>query len=157
MFEPRIRAVIHACKYNGYKKLSRWLGEFMAERIGKYPELGGYGLVVPVPVSVKKAAERGFNQSELIAEALAAGTGKKFCRDGLLKSRETRSQAGLNREEREKNLADSFSCPEPSKIKGEKIILVDDVATTLSTLNEAAGVLTKAGALEVACYTLARE
>lgn len=157
MFGPEIREVIHAYKYHGYRKLSLWLGGIMTVRMREYPEFLDYGLVVPVPVSAKKESQRGFNQSGLLAGVLAGGTGKRICGDSLFKSRETGAQAGLNREEREKNVSGSFACRGREKIRGERIILVDDVATTLSTLNEASDALMEAGASAVACYTLARE
>lgn len=156
-FNPVLREAIHTFKYSGYKNIGRWLGSLMAEKFIEYKELEGFDFLIPVPISLRKKRERGFNQSEILAFEISKKTGLSVLSDVVVKIKDTKSQVGLSQNERENNLEGSFSCINHDKIKGKKIIIVDDVATTLSTLNEVSKVLKKSGVKEIACYTLARE
>ena len=110
--------------------------------------------IVPVPLHVDKLRSRGFNQSLLLAKALFPEEKKKIGHY-LCRSRATIPQTGLNGDERRKNVVGAFAVPEPQKIEGKKICLVDDVFTTGTTVNECAKTLKKAGAAEVEVATLA--
>ncbi len=110
-------------------------------------------IIVPVPLHRRRLAERGFNQAEQIARACA----KKLCvplLNILIRTRYTSQQAHLQREDRLKNLEDAFSVS--SDIVGKRLLLVDDVFTTGTTLNECAQVLRQAGATSVVGFTVAR-
>lgn len=157
MFNPEIRELIHDFKYRGFKKLGIWLGERMAERFSSYIEFSNYDMLIPLPLSASRMKERGYNQSLILATEIARTSGLELNHTALVKNRKTAAQASLGKKEREKNVKGAFSVLYSEKIKDRKIILIDDVATTMSTLNEAALALKKAGASRVSCYTLARE
>ena len=101
-----------------------------------------------------RLAERGFNQSALLAESLARAMQIDFATHGLLKIRDTLPQAGLNRAARLKNVRGAFDCAR--SLAGRHVALVDDVMTTGATLSEAAKALKKAGAASVSAWVLAR-
>lgn len=113
-------------------------------------------LLVPVPLSRERRRERGFNQSELMARRLARLAGLRCYPAALIRRRETWSQAGLSREERERNVRGAFHVPDPHRINGRRILLLDDVLTTGATVAACAAALKKAGAATVSVITVAR-
>ena len=110
--------------------------------------------VIALPLAGKRLAERGFNQSALLAKIAAQDLGIGYAPHGLLKVRDTPPQAGLDREARLKNVRGAFDCGE--SLAGLRIAVVDDVMTTGATLSEAARVLKKAGASFVSAWVVAR-
>lgn len=119
-----------------------------------------FDFLVPVPLSKKREAERGFNQSYLLALSLKSGLGKDVSIADILKrTRDTKPQFDLKFSERKENVLNAFSLKETvisSKISGQSFCLVDDVATTGSTLLECAKVLKHYGAKKVFAITIAR-
>ena len=118
--------------------------------------IGDYSLIMPVPLHPKKLRARGFNQSVILAREIS----KRFSLplDFLTLKRQiyTEPQINLGKKERESNVHDVFSVTNTHKIQGQKIILVDDVYTSGSTVKECARVLMKNKAEKVAVLTLAR-
>ena len=110
-------------------------------------------LVIPLPLAPKRLAERGFNQSALLAAQVSKILGLRFEARGMLRVRETPPQTGLNREARLKNVRGAFDCTK--RLDGH-VAIVDDVMTTGATLSEAAKVLKKAGAARVSAWVIAR-
>lgn len=104
-------------------------------------------ILVPVPLHKKRRLNRGFNQSELLADKLGEAAGLNV---GIILSRikNTQTQIDLNRSNRQSNVRDAFSVKGVFD-KNKKIILIDDVVTTGSTLKECAEVLAKAGCSEI--------
>ncbi|MEK9176191.1 MAG: ComF family protein [Patescibacteria group bacterium] len=115
-------------------------------------------IFVPVPLSTGKLRKRGYNQAGILAKGLAKKFGLETI-DGLIRVKETRSQVGLNKEERRDNIADAFSLKKQYKyyIKHKNIVLVDDVLTTGATMSEAAKILKKSGAKKVFAIAFAKE
>jgi ComF family protein len=141
-------------KYRGEERLGRFLGDKMAQNgVGS---LGSWDLVLPIPLHRKRLRERGYNQSFLLARRLARKAQLPVDAFLLKKTRETEVQAGLTREERLKNLKGCFEVTRPEVIRGKRILLVDDVFTTGSTLETAAQALSRAGADCVEALVLAR-
>lgn len=110
--------------------------------------------LIAIPLSRARLAERGFNQSALLAERLGRALGIEYAAHELLKVRDTPPQSGLARAARLKNVRGAFDCAQP--LGGKHVALVDDVMTTGATLSEAARVLKKAGAASVSAWVLAR-
>jgi ComF family protein len=114
-------------------------------------------VLVPVPLERKRMKWRGFNQSEEIAKELAGYLEIPLINDALFKIKETLAQINLTGEEREENIKGVFSVKNIAKIVRKRILLVDDVYTTGSTMNECARVLKDAGAKEIWGVAVARE
>lgn len=157
MYNREISSVIIAYKYQKKEWLWRWLGDKMIEAFNNYPEFKNYRSIVYTPISKKKFLSRGFNQTEIIAKYISQKFGLELIEDAVVKIKDTESQVNLDATKRNENVKGSFVVKKTDSIKNKNIIIIDDVATTMSTLNEIAGVLKEAGALNISCYTIARE
>ena len=115
----------------------------------------GANVTVPVPLHRRRLAERGFNQAELIAAALAQSLNLPVVH-ALERQKQTKQQAKLNKAEREVNIRSAFSISKSAEIVGKEVFIVDDVYTTGSTIQECAAVLKSAGATRVVGFTVAR-
>ena len=147
-----LKKALWMLKYQGVKQLAKPLAELIKERIWKKLETGDW-LIVPVPLSKNKLRHRGYNQAELIARELPGNVRA----DVLFKKFHTKSQVEVkDKEERLANIIGSFEVRNPEKIKGKKIILIDDVLTTGATMREAKKVFKQAGAKKVVGVVVAR-
>ncbi len=157
MYNREISSVIIAYKYQKKQWLGRWISDKMIEGFNNYPEFKDYRSIVYTPISKKKFLTRGFNQTEIIAKYISQKFGLELIEDAVVKIKDTESQVNLDAAKRNENIKGSFAVRKTDSVKNKNIIIIDDVATTMSTLNEIAGVLKEAGASKVSCYTLARE
>jgi ComF family protein len=112
-------------------------------------------LVVPVPLGVARLAERGYNQTALIARPLAYSLRLNYRPDALVRVKETRSQVDLNVHERKENVSGAFMARK-EQVSDRAVLLVDDVATSGATLDSCSRALRTAGARYIYCLTLAR-
>jgi ComF family protein len=156
LYEGGIMDAIHQIKYNGRTYITGSVGElaasFAKERFG---DTNGF-LLMPVPLHPKRLRERGFNQSLILARAIAANLDTEIDFLSLRRVRYTQPQTGLKKVERKRNVRGAFGLAGRPDLKGKTVILVDDVATTGSTLDECAKVLKKGGCEKVFCLVLAR-
>jgi len=156
LYDGALMTAIHELKYAQRSHLADSLGSLLAlfaqTCIG---ELRG-SLVMPVPLHPKRLRARGFNQSLLLARCVASKTGAELDFLSLRRTKFTKPQTELSSEERKKNVRKAFEVVKPEVVKKRTILLVDDVATTGSTLNECAKALKRAGADRVLCLVLAR-
>ena len=113
-------------------------------------------LIMPVPLHWTRRLKRKYNQSALLAKGLSQKTGISYSERYLKRIRRTESQGKKKRRDREKNVKNAFRVAHPDQIKGRSILLVDDVMTTGSTLNECARILRKKGVKDVKVITLYR-
>jgi ComF family protein len=161
-YDAGLRDLIHLLKYQQVRPaatvLGRRLGESVAALEASLPD--GAIQVVPVPLHLRKQAQRGFNQAALIARVALKQLARpqRFqLRTGVLgRRRETGSQIGLTRHQRRENLRGAFAVIDPAPITQRNILLVDDVFTTGTTASECARVLRRAGAARVWVVTVAR-
>ena len=159
-----LRGLIHLLKYDGILPAARPLGRLLAfaieelrlRRDDSIPNL--LPVLVPVPLHGSKRRERRFNQADLIARAAQKCLPASFDLECgvLVRQRETRSQVGLDREARIKNMRGAFRVVTAERIQGRTLIVVDDVMTTGTTVSECARVLKDAGADRVFAATVAR-
>lgn len=113
-------------------------------------------IVLPVPLHVNRLRERGFNQALVVARGCLPAWAKKIVPDLLLRHRKTVPQSLLSGKSRRGNLGNAFSLANPGSVAGAKILLVDDVYTTGSTVNECSKTLRAAGAQRIEVLTVAR-
>ncbi len=149
-----VKEMVHHLKYSGMTSLSLELGELIIERLLREPFKGSL-VIVPVPLYKKREFTRGFNQAELIARHIS----KRLNISGgeaLKRIKNTESQVKLSGELRKKNLIGAFICVDKDLIVGKTVLLVDDVTTTGSTLNECAKILKENGAKQVFGVVVAR-
>jgi ComF family protein len=144
--------LIHAFKYGRRIELAGPLGRLLAHSTPPIP--GNIDIVMPVPLSKERLADRGFNQSVELASALAGTMHDRFHTVKCWRKRNTPSQARLGLRERRRNLLDAF-CVE-TRLDGLSVAIVDDVVTTGTTLDALAEMLKKQGANRVEAWALAR-
>lgn len=151
-YEGRLRDLIHLFKYGRVRPLGALLGEWLALAI---PRDQGFDAIVPVPLDWRRRWRRGFNQSALLAEAVARRYGMRVT-PGLRRVRATAVQAGLSNSARRANVRGAFRVLRSCNLQGRRVLLVDDVMTTGATAAACAAALKQAGARYVAVLTLAR-
>lgn len=151
-YEPPVNSLIRKAKYDGKRYLLDIFGEYLAKEYSK--NLFDAEMLCYVPMTKKSEKKRGYNQSELLARSLSEKTGLPVS-DVLVKKKDTEHQAGLSRAERLTNLKDAFGIKNRSLVKGKKILIVDDVATTGATIEILASKLKKSGAAKVYALTVA--
>ena len=163
-YDGRMRAVIHALKYDRIHPAARRLGSMLAAAIAQLaPDAPAGLLVVPVPLHRTKQKQRGFNQARALAKCAIDALRKShpgwrltLAPSTLMRLRSTESQAGLTPRQRRHNVRGAFKVSDPSVVAGKQILLVDDILTTGATARAAAQSLMKAGATAVYVATLAR-
>jgi len=151
IYAPPMDAVVAALKFRRLDYLGHHLATSIVERLGG--PLAGTDLVVPVPLHWRRRLGRGYNQAAEIARPLARLLGVP-CREALRRTRATRPQTGLGRGERRHNPRGAFR--PAGTLCGERLLLVDDVVTTGSTLAAAASSLVAAGAGPIIALAAAR-
>jgi len=155
LFEGPLREAIHAFKFRGRKDVGRALVRQLEERMSLLNE--AFDVIIPLPVTEKRLRERGFNQSFIIAEEISHMTGKPVDHSTLRKMRDTKDQYMLSKEERRKNIVRAFGLKGPAKrLAGKRLLLVDDLFTTGSTISEAAKTLKGAKPESILVFALAR-
>jgi ComF family protein len=153
VFADPLRQAIHALKYENNTILAAPLGEMMVDA-WRRSGLPKADLIVPVPLHTRRQAERGYNQSGLLARVVGRGLGLPMDDHTLVRLRSTPPQVGLSRTERQQNVEGAFECLGP--LNGKTVAVVDDVCTTGATLEACATALRAGGATDVWAFTLAR-
>ncbi len=154
-YEGILKEAIHRFKYLGRRSLACSLAGLMVDVARTEPLLMSVDLVLPVPLSDEKLRQRGFNQAALLAEEVGYRLQIPVNTRLLVKGFETLPQAGLNRPAREQNLSGAFRVTNAEVIHGKKIMVIDDVFTTGSTMSAVATVIRSAGAKHVFGLTAA--
>ncbi len=142
--------LVQALKFRGELALAPFLGDLFV----KSNSIKNVDCVIPVPLSVERLRERGYNQSLEIARHVARATGTRLAPELCERRRDTPAQMDLPLAERAKNVRGAFHCPR--LIAGAAIAVLDDVMTTGATLDEMAGTLKRAGAARVENWVIAR-
>jgi ComF family protein len=150
-----LREAILQLKFGRRVVLAVPLGELLARRLAERQPEWRVDLIVPVPSHPRRRRERGVNQTALLATALARRAGLPVELEGLRRTRYTVPQTALTPAER-RLLSEEvpFAAPEPARVAGRRVLVIDDVTTTGSTLSACAVALRKAGAAAVFALTL---
>jgi len=156
--DPRVTALVWELKYHANAKAASLASELLYEQLlGIAAEELGVPLLIPVPMHKNRRRARGHNQTEILCKgALAyAGSAFAYAPHVLVRTVDTRSQQGLERHKRLKNVHGSMEAVAPDFVKRRVCVVVDDVSTTGATLEEACRALLKAGAARVHLVALA--
>ena len=141
-----LQSLAHSLKYEEITSFGRELGE----KIGKCLKEKNItaDAVVPIPLNKRKKRERGYNQSDFIAKGVSSVAGIPVLRKAVKRVKYTVTQTHLNADERKENVSDAFTIDSQyrDKIKGKSVIVVDDIVTTGSTIQEVGRVLKESGA-----------
>lgn len=152
--DPAVRGLIHGLKYDRARSAIAAIAGII-RRSNTSSRIPSADMIVPLPLYHRKSHDRGFNQSELIAQVVSQEIDTPIQTAVLVRRKNTRPQAHQDIGERGKNIKDAFLVRHPERIGGKRILLVDDVFTTGSTMREAARVLRAAGAAEVWGFAVA--
>jgi len=153
--------LIKQLKYNNHLLYADLLGQLLADSIlQRYSQdqLQEIDYLIPVPLHKQKQRQRGFNQAQLICEALSKRLPVKIAQATLTREKFTHPQEGLTRHQRMLNLKHAFSLTETKKeeLKDKHIVLIDDVVTTGATINSLCQVLLAAGAKRIDVWCICR-
>lgn len=163
LYDGALRKSIHHLKYHQKPYLAEPLGLLLFSAFIRNWDPGKVDIIIPVPLHNRRIKKRGFNQAfQLIRKwpewSITMGLDHVIDNidpDVLCRKKRTKSQVGMGKEERMKNMRGVFEVAYPPKIEGKKVLLIDDVLTTGATVNECARLLEKKGAQSVDVLTLA--
>lgn len=153
VYQGAVRESISRFKYNGRQEYAKYYAGELLRVHGEWIKRQGIDALVPIPLSRQRMRQRGFNQAELIARELSVQSKIPEYGKLLVRVRDTRAQKELNDKERKNNLKKAFKTMS-NKVQLYHILLIDDIYTTGSTMNEAAEELKRAGAKEVYCLSV---
>ena len=154
-YRGAVREAIHRYKFSGVRAYARPFGLLMAQCVQDRPEMAPE-LITWAPLSRKRRRERGYDQGELLARAMAKRLGLPAV-PTLVKARHTQPQSGLDSAEaRRANALGAYALLPGAEVAGRRVLLADDVVTSGATLSECARTLLEAGAECVWCVTLAQ-
>jgi ComF family protein len=155
-YSAELHELVHAMKYQRRQSLITLLGTPMAALADRLRLQDDYDVLIPVPLHPVRRRERGYNQSELLARIIAERTGISINQTCLVRSRYTRAQAKLGKTARARNIQGAFGCRNADQLTQKRVILVDDVVTTGSTVMECVNILIEHGVHNVVVLTAAR-
>jgi competence protein ComFC len=152
-YQPPLKQAILRLKYSPNRQLAAHMAGWMLELYANSSFTGD--MILPVPLGRVRKRERGYNQVELIASSMARDLNIPVQAQSLVRVHETRSQVGLDPEERFENVHEAFSADSKS-VQNQNILLLDDLLTSGATLLGCTQALFAAGASRVLCLTVGR-
>lgn len=156
-YEGIIREEIIKYKFNEKSYNYKMFANILLSEKNTCYKIQQYDIILPVPISKTRRKERGYNQSELIAKEISQKLNKQYSKNILYKTKNTTAQSTLNKEQREQNAKGVYEISNIEKIKNKKVLLVDDIYTTGSTVNECCRILKKASPQKIGILTIAKD
>lgn len=153
-YDDLAKKIIYDLKYYKKRYIAYHIAETIYDRLIEC-DMYGFDVIIPVPLHKAKERERSFNQASIISKYLGQMTKTWVDNKSLIRIRNTISQNKLTKEERRKNLEDAFEIINSENIRDKNILLVDDIYTTGSTVNQCSSVLMENGALNIYVATFA--
>lgn len=166
-YQGMIRKMLIDYKFQEKSYLYKTIVKFLLKNKKFFQNLESYNTIVPVPISRKRYKERGYNQSELIAKELAMELSKmrkmdsnfeiKYNNNCLFKTKNIIEQSKLNQEERQENIQGVYELCNEKELFEKSILLIDDIYTTGSTVNECSKILSRANPKKIGVLTIAKD
>ena len=157
MYSGIIRNILLNYKFNDESYIYKTLTNFLIKNEKIVENIKRYDIIMPVPLSKNRKKERGYNQSELIARELCSIANIKLDNKTLKKQKNTTAQSTLNKENREKNIEGAYTIKRCDHLEGKKVLIIDDIFTTGSTVNECSKLIKKAGTKKIGILTIAKD
>jgi len=155
IYDGPVQKAIHTFKYERRKWLAKVFAQWMYDFLGDHPGVE-FDFIIPVPLHPIREFQRSFNQSWLIAYHLGKLKKKPAVPNVLIKTRNNKSQTGLDSTERKQNVKDAYKVKKSSLVKNSSILVIDDVYTTGATSEEIYRTLKNSGAKTVHILTIAK-
>lgn len=156
-YEGQVRKLILDYKFNEKSYIYLTLVNFLLKNEKIFENIKRYDTIIPVPISKKRFKNRGYNQSYLIANEIAKQTKLELMNNCLIKTKNIVEQSKLNKEDREKNIKGVYTLQNSQLIENKKVLLVDDIYTTGSTVNECSKMLRQGNPNEIGILVLAKD
>lgn len=157
-YEGKVRNLIIDYKFNDKAYLNDFFVKIILKNKKICRKIKNYDIIIPVPIHKKRKAERGYNQSELIARKIEENFNElNLVTNSLIKEKSNLPQSLLTKKQRQENVKQVYKVINKEKIKGKRIILFDDIYTTGATANECAKVLKENEAKEILVFTIAKD
>jgi ComF family protein len=156
-YQGIIRKIILDYKFNDKSYLYKTIVNFLLKNEKFFKIVESYDTIIPVPISKKRKKERGYNQSELIAREIARNLPIEYNNRCIFKIKNIVEQSKLNKEERQKNIQGVYELRNQKLIQNKKILLIDDIYTTGSTVNECSKILGQAQPKKIGILTVAKD
>ena len=156
-YEGQIRKLILDYKFNEKSYLYLTFVNFLLKNKKIFEKIKNYDTIIPVPISKKRNKTRGYNQSLLIAKEIAQQTNLELVNNCLIKTKNIIEQSKLNKEDRTKNIQGVYELKNKKMIENKKILLIDDIYTTGSTVNECSKILRKGNPSKIGILVLAKD
>lgn len=144
-YSDSLRDSLRRFKFGNKPSYYRAFGKLMALKVQNTAQMVHFDMIIPVPLYQSRKKQRGYNQAELLAEQVSKELKLPCKKNLLIKVRASKSQSVLNREERLINLDDAFMVTDEELLQGKNILLIDDIVTTGSTVNQCCKALKLAG------------
>jgi len=154
-FKASLADAIHLLKYSDRRSVVKKLSEYMEQSLAGAGHYQDADLILSVPLHPARKRERGYNQAQLLAQALGKTLNKPCPENIIARARHTQTQTKLNKQQRLENVKDIFTVKKPELVKEKSVILIDDVLTTGATIGSCARKLLEAGASKVLALTAA--
>ncbi len=156
-YEGQIRKLILDYKFNEKSYIYLTFVNFLLKNKKIFEKIKNYDTIIPVPISKKRNKTRGYNQSLLIAKEIAQQTNLELVNNCLIKTKNIIEQSKLNKEDRTKNIQGVYELKNKKMIENKKILLIDDIYTTGSTVNECSKILRKGNPSKIGILVLAKD
>ena len=156
-YEGMVRKLILNYKFNEKSYIYMTFVNLLLKDKKIFENIKNYDTIIPVPISKKRQKERGYNQCELIAKEIAKKIKLEYRNNCLIKTKNIIEQNKLNKEEREKNIIGVYNLENGQLLENKKILLIDDIYTTGSTVNECSKILRKANPNKIGILTIAKD
>ena len=156
-YEGIIRRMILNYKFNEKSYLYITFVNFLLKNEKFFKILKSYDTIIPVPISSERKNERGYNQSELLAKELAKKLNIECLKNCLIKNKNIIEQSKLTKVERQKNIQGVYKLKNKEKLTNKKLLLIDDIFTTGSTVNECCKILKQANPRKIDVFTIAKD